>query len=264
MKIALVQLDIVWESKEANYAKAEVFVKMATREGCDVVVFPEMFNTGFSMNISAVMEDEKGETATVLSRMAKGYGINIIAGYAAKVLGEKKGVNLAVAYDRRGALSAKFSKIHPFSLSGEDQYYHAGNNVVIFNIDGVPASIFICYDLRFPEVFRIIAKEVQAIFVIANWPKTREDHWETLLKARAIENQCYVIGVNRIGTDGNGIQYSGRSHIFDPLGYDICSADEKDEFIVGELDANEVTKIRSQLPFLKDMRDSCSKAEYGD
>ena len=106
---------------------------------------------------------------------------------------------------------AKYSKMHPFSFAKEDQYFSAGNTRVIFHIEGIPASVFICYDLRFPEIFRDIAREVQAVFVLANWPSTRKDHWETLLKARAIENQCFVIGVNRTGKDGNGIRYPGAS-----------------------------------------------------
>ncbi len=116
------------------------------------------------------------------------------------------------------------------------------------------SSIFICYDLRFPEVFRNVAKEVHAIFVIANWPAIRKEHWETLLKARAIENQCFVIGVNRTGKDGNGIYYSGASHIFDPSGNDICSDSESDEFLIGKFNPEEVIKIRSKFPFLNDMR----------
>jgi len=254
MKIALVQLDIEWESKKANLENAQIFIEKAAHEKCDLVVFPEMFNTGFSMNIESIAEDEDGTTASFLSGMAERYDINLIAGFPAKSLDGRKGRNLAIAYNRNGELIARYAKMHPFSYEKEDQYYIAGDNTVIFNIDGMPSSVFICYDLRFPEVFRSVAREVQAIFVIANWPAARKEHWETLLKARAIENQCFVIGVNRTGKDGNGFYYAGDSCIFDPSGHKICSGGEKDEFLIGEFNPHDVIEIRSNFPFLKDMQ----------
>jgi len=254
MKIALIQLNIEWESKKTNYEKAESFAKKAAEEKCDVIVFPEMFNTGFSMNVPAIAEDENGETNLVLSEIAKKYSIYLIAGFPVKKQDEEKGRNIAGVYDRRGIRIAAYTKIHPFSFSGEDKYYIAGSDTVIFDIDGIPSSIFICYDLRFPEVFRKVAKNVQVIFVIANWPSSRKEHWEALLKARAIENQCFIIGVNRIGTDGNGITYSGASHIFDPSGNDILCGNDKGEFLAGKINIADVTEVRSKFPFLKDMK----------
>jgi len=254
MKIALIQMDTAWESKKANYAKAENFFRKAARKSCDIIVFPEMFNTGFSMNISAIAEDERGETSQVLSELAKKYGLNVIAGFAAKKPGRKKLRNLAVAFDRKGSVIATYAKMHPFSFAKENKYFSSGNTRVIFHIEGVPASFFICYDLRFPEIFRDIARGVQAIFVLANWPDSRREHWETLLKARAIENQCFVIGVNRTGKDGNGIRYPGASHVYDPMGNDICFGGPKEQFIACEIDPETVTKVRSRFPFLEDMR----------
>lgn len=254
MKIALIQLNIAWESKKTNYEKAESFAKKAAEEKCDVIVFPEMFNTGFSMNVSAIAEDDYGETNSALSEIAKKYSIYLIAGFPVKEQDEEKGRNMAVVYDRTGIRIAAYAKIHPFSFSGEDKYYIAGNNPVVFNIDNTPCSIFICYDLRFPEVFRKVARNVQAVFVIANWPASRRGHWEALLKARAIENQCFVIGVNRIGIDGNAIHYPGASHIFDPLGNDILCGNDKDEFLTGEINPADAAEVRLKFPFLNDMR----------
>ena len=254
MKMSLIQLDIVWENKKANYARAEKFFKKAALESCDIIVFPEMFNTGFSMNIPAVAEDEEGETSLLLSALAKKYGLNVIAGYAVKAKGLKKLKNLAVAFDRSGSVMARYAKMHPFSFAKENKYFSAGNTRIIFYIEGVPVSVFICYDLRFPEIFRDIAKGVQAIFVLANWPDSRKDHWETLLKARAIENQCFVIGVNRTGKDGNDIRYPGASHVFDPLGKDICAGNSREQLITCEIDPEEVIRVRSRFPFLDDMR----------
>ena len=253
MKIALIQLNIAWESKKTNYARAEHFFKRAARESCDMIVFPEMFNTGFSMNIPAIAEEEDGETTRYLSSLAKKYGLYVLAGFAVKAQRRKKAKNLAVAFDRGGALIARYAKMHPFSFAREDRYFSPGNTRVIFHIEGIPVSVFICYDLRFPEIFRDIARGVHMVFVLANWPSSRRDHWEALLRARAIENQCFVIGVNRTGRDGNGISYAGASHICDPLGRDICKGGSREQFIACEIDPEETVTIRSRFPFLQDM-----------
>ena len=254
MKIALIQMDIQWESKQENYKSAEKFIKLASDEECDIVVFPEMFNTGFSMNVASIADGERGETAWELSRMARQNNINVIAGYVVKAFGEKKGQNIAVAYNRVGQSIAKYVKLHPFSFAGEDQYYLPGRDTVLFDIEGMKASIFICYDLRFPEVFRRVAKDVQAIFVVANWPSERKEHWLALLEARAIENQCFVIGVNRIGEDGNGILYPGLSVIFGPSGNEMCCGSDKVEFMMCEINPQETLEVRAKFPFLQDMR----------
>lgn len=250
----MVQLNILWEDKKVNLAKAELFIEKAASQKCDLVVFPEMFNTGFSMNVQSIGEYEDGETGLFLSRLAKNYGINLIAGFAVRRAGEDKGSNIAVAYDRNGALLTRYTKIHPFSFAGEDLYYTAGTDTVVFKMDGVSCSIFICYDLRFPEVFRKVAPEVQMIFVPANWPAERKEHWESLLKARAIENQCFIVGVNRTGQDRNGHSYPGASHVFGPSGVDICCGGENDELVICEVNPEEVSELRSRYPFLNDMR----------
>ena len=253
MRIGLAQLNIQWESKNENFKMAEIFIEKASYQKCDVVVFPEMFNTGFSMNVPSIAEKKNGETARFLAIQAVQNDINIIAGYTEKGFKSTKGLNQAVVYNRRGRRVATFTKMHSFSFANEDQYYSAGNKIVTFDIEGLSSSIFICFDLRFPEVFRKVAKKVQAIFVLANWPSTRMEHWESLLKARAIENQCFVIGVNRTGRDGNGIDYSGKSKIFGPLGNEICSGSEKEELLIGEIFPHEVIEIRKKFPFLNSM-----------
>ena len=213
-----------------------------------------MFNTGFSMNIPAVAEEEGGETSRILSASAKKYGLNVLAGLAVRPHGRTKAVNLAIAFDRSGAIVARYAKTHPFSFAKEDRHFSRGNTLVIFPLEGVPVSVFICYDLRVPEIFREVAREVQAVFVLANWPASRKDHWEALLMARAIENQCFVIGVNRIGKDGNGISYPGASHVFDPLGRDLCAGGPREQFLTCDIDPEVTTRVRAQFPFLRDMR----------
>ena len=260
MKAALIQLDIAWQDRRRNYEKAALFAGRAAADNCDLIVFPEMFNTGFSMDLAAVADEGIGETTSILSDIARKNNINLIAGFPMKSPAEEKGRNIAVVYDRTGMLVATYTKMHPFCLADEGKYYIAGENITTFDIDGMPSSVFICYDLRFPEVFRKVAKQVKAIFVIANWPASRRDHWETLLKARAIEDQFFVIGVNRTGMDGNGIVYSGASHVVGPLGQVICHGTDTDEYVVCEFNPSEVDNVRAEYPFLKDIRD-CSDKE---
>lgn len=254
MKIALLQMDIFWESKDKNIEKAESLIKKAVDHSCDVAVLPEMFNTGFSMNIQKITENENGLTDKALREFSKKFGIYIIAGYAIKHRSEKKGKNIAAIYNKKGERISSYTKIHPFSYAKENEYYLSGNEVVIFKINDIPSSVFICYDLRFPEIFRKVARDVYLIFVIANWPSSRIDHWNTLLKARAIENQCFIVGVNRIGVDGNNISYNGSSQIISPMGEIILKSNETEEFLFGEINPEDVKETRDRFPFLKDIK----------
>ena len=253
MKIGMIQLNTVWHDKEANFAKTEESIKKAAALNCEIVVLPEMFNTGFSMEIDKIGEEALGETSQFLTRVAAEHGVAIIAGYP--VLDEDgKGRNAAIAVDENGNIIDTYFKMYSFSYANEHIHYDSGNTPVVFDIKGIRASVFICYDLRFPEVFRQVAPSVDCIFVIANWPATRIDHWNTLLAARAIENQCYVIGVNRTGTDANGLAYPGNSHVFSPSGVDLCAGNSQDELVIADIDPSEVAKVRSEFPFLSDMR----------
>ncbi len=253
MKIALAQMDVQWENKQANLEKAEAFIKDAAGARCDVVVFPEMFNTGFSMNVTKIVEDEDGETHRFCSNAASDYSINIIAGYAVKKQRKKMPENIAAVYDRDGKLMTSYSKIHPFKYGKENRYFGSGKKTVTFKLDDVPSSIFICYDLRFPEVFREVADSVYVVFVIANWPDERIHHWETLIRARAIENQFYVAGVNRSGAEKD-IGYHGHSIVFDPMGKCLCTGDKREELLSAEISPDEVIRVRKEFPFLKDRK----------
>jgi predicted amidohydrolase len=255
MKIALAQMDIEWEDKDKNLSKAENFIKKASESGCDIISFPEMFTTGFSMNVQEIGEPLSGESVKTLSGLAKDYDINIIGGVVVLPDGGNKGHNSSLVFDRNGCLLAEYIKNHPFSFANEDKFYEAGTNTGIFDVNGLLSSVFICYDLRFPELFRKVARQVQAIFVIANWPLSRKDHWETLLKARAIENQCFLIGVNRVGKDGNGIEYHGSSMIFDPSGNIPCRGGSGEHLLICEIDPEETNAVRAHYPFLRDMKD---------
>jgi predicted amidohydrolase len=252
MKIASIQLDIAWENKTENLLKAAHFIHMAKTDGCDIVVFPEMFNVGFSMNIESIAETEDGYTMLKLCELAKQYEINIVAGYPEKA--GLKANNVAISINRKGKVIARYIKNHPFSFAHENKSYQPGNEQTVFEIDNIKCSMFICYDLRFPEIFRKVAKDIHIIFVIANWPQVRQDHWESLLKARAIENLCFIVGVNRTGTDGNNLRYAGGSHVFDPTGKDLSRGGEHQAYIATHLDPSDVASVRNQFPFLQDMK----------
>ncbi len=253
MRVALIQLDVVWEDKGANLAGAGALIAGAAAEGADIAVLPEMFNTGFSMNAGAVSEEATGRTASFLSETAKKHSINIIAGLSVRGSGEM-GRNAAHAYDREGRLKASYTKMHPFCYAGEDKHYEAGHETVVFELEGVPASVFICYDLRFPEVFRKVAGDVLAVFVIANWPAQRAEHWELMLRARAVENQCFMVGVNRTGKDANRLRYAGGSLVAGPTGEVLCRGSAEEELVLCDFDPRDAERVRKKFPFLNDMR----------
>ena len=255
MKVALLQLNSVWEDIRENHFRAAELISSAAAQGCDVAVLPEMFPTGTSSNTAITAEPANGPTDVFLSAVAKKHTMNIIAGFALQGKDqESKAGNIAAVYNRQGDRVALYTKIHPFSPALANRSYEAGSAPVIFTLEGAACGIFICYDLRFPEAFRSIAKKVQAIFVIANWPRARIEHWETLLKARAIENQCFVIGVNRTGVDGNGLYYSGCSQIIDPWGRVLCHGSEREPVVIKEFDPREADRYRAKYKFLNDMK----------
>jgi predicted amidohydrolase len=170
---------------------------------------------------------------------------------------EKEGsrcFNTLIHCDTKGKLKKKYRKVHPFSYSGENKFYNRGKAVVVTKVNSWKIGLSICYDLRFPELFRLYAKMgVEMIINIANWPDSRIEHWRTLLKARAIENQCYVAGVNRVGIDPK-LNYNGYSSVFDPMGKEIISKKNDEIILTAEIDKNFVSEVRKKLPFLKDMR----------
>ncbi|ETR71322.1 MAG: carbon-nitrogen hydrolase family protein [Candidatus Magnetoglobus multicellularis str. Araruama] len=252
MKIASIQMDIAWENKQENLRKAAQFIHSAKNDGCDIVVFPELFNVGFSMNINAFCEPGDGHTVSKLCELAKQFEINVIAGYPEKA--NTKARNVAISINRNGIVIGRYIKNHPFSFAHEDEFYEPGNNLVVFELDHVRCSMFICYDLRFPELFRMVAKNVALIFVIANWPEVRQHHWESLLKARAIENQCFIIGVNRTGKDGNDLIYAGGSHVYHPTGESLSRGGKNQTYLVTELNIDDVANVRKEFPFLEDMK----------
>ncbi|HOJ58939.1 MAG TPA: carbon-nitrogen family hydrolase [bacterium] len=254
MKIIGVQLDIVWENKQANFAKVGSLLEEVPIDPGSLIVLPEMFATGFSMNVAAMAEDESGGTFAFLKDLARRRQAFVGGGVVTRNP-DGRGCNEAVIIDSRGFLYSRYSKIHPFSLAGENRHYAPGNRIVTFPLHEFTVAPFICYDLRFPEIFRLaVRRNVDLFMVIACWPAKRESHWMALLAARAIENQAYVIGVNRCGADPEHA-YSGRSQIVDPSGRVIADAGNDEGLLRAELDHAWVENYRRELPFLTDRRE---------
>jgi len=261
MKIIGLQLDTVWEDKAANHAKALALLDAARPPAGSLVVLAEMFATGFSMNFTDIHDSGSRETQDFLSKTAAAREIYLLGGVVTKdERGPKAyGRNESVVYAPDGREVARYCKLHPFTLGGEAEHYVAGEDLCLFNWQEFTVASFICYDLRFPEIFRAAAKRGANLFtVIASWPSPRADHWTSLLKARAIENQAYVVGVNRCGNDPK-LHHSGHSVIFDPSGTLLADAGTEEAWMEAEVSYQSLQEYRRALPFLKDLRDEYVK-----
>jgi predicted amidohydrolase len=258
MQVIGLQIDSVWENKAATHEKALRLLDRANPQPGALVVLSEMFATGFSMNVAKI-NDDAGETQEFLSRMAAERKIHVLGGIVTtdKAAGGEsrvRGRNQAVVYSPEGREIARYSKLQPFTLGGEADHYAAGDRICLFDLHDFTVAPFICYDLRFPEVFRPAAAQgANLIVVIASWPSVRDDHWVTLLKARAIENLAYVVGVNRCGNDPK-LYHSGRSMIYDPHGRALADAGSEEGWIEAQLEVQSATDWRRNFPALKDMR----------
>ncbi|MDX1973932.1 MAG: nitrilase-related carbon-nitrogen hydrolase [Candidatus Sumerlaeia bacterium] len=255
MKVALVSFNAEWENPEANQERLrQLWGKQIAVSSPDWVVLPEMWNTGFTMKSAEAAEPLDGPSMDTVQELARQSQSNVIAGMALQKPGSPKPVNAAVVVNSLGVVAGVYEKMHPFTYSGEDQAYRAGERPLPLNVDGVRLATFVCYDLRFPELFRKVAPQVEMIVVIANWPHKRIEHWFALLRARAIENQCYVIGVNRTGVDGNNLSYPVSSQVIDPMGTVVEVERISAEVSLAEVELERVRETRERLPFLRDMK----------
>lgn len=252
MNVLCCQLDIVWEDKSANHAKVRRLLERAAPGTNSLVVLPEMFATGFSMNVNAITDSETHQTQKFLASLASEYKVFVLGGVVTTGA-DGKGRNECVIYSPHGVEMGRYCKLHPFTPGGEAQHYTAGLGVQLIQVNEFLLAPFICYDLRFPECFRTATARGAMLFVvIASWPETRIEHWTALLKARSIENQAYVIGVNRCGQDPQ-FTYTGQSVIFNPHGQVLASAGTDEEIISANVDVYTLIDYRKNLPFLKDM-----------
>lgn len=250
MKVCVCQPDIVWEDKSANMRICERMICAAAHHHTELVVFPELTLTGFSMD-SSLAESNDGVTVTFFKEMSRKYGVSCIFGYARKDCGA---VYNDLAVVSGGVVKAEYSKLHPFSYGGESKVFTAGDREVIYQIsEDMRLGLTICYDLRFPEIYQELSKTCECIVVSANWPAARRKQWITLLKARAIENQCYIIGCNRCGS-GGGLDYSGDSIVVAPDGECVPFTEIYDGCFCTEINVLEVIGARATFPLKQDRR----------
>ena len=252
MNVVGVQLDTTWEDKAANHAKLAALLAADPPEPGSLVVLPEMWATGFSLRVAGTTETPARETEAFLAAQAAQHGIGLLGGVVTTGP-DGLGRNEAVLFGPDGHEAARYTKMHPFSYGEETKHFGRGSEVRLFEWQGFTVAPLICYDLRFPEVFRAAVRGGAEVFcVIANWPDVRVDHWRTLLKARAIENQAYVVGVNRCGHDPS-LYYSGRSLIFGPRGEVLADGGSEEGTVKAHLDRAALRAYRREFPALADI-----------
>lgn len=246
MRLALAQTEPLWENKEGNYEASLAFLEKAKKEAADLVLFPEMSMTGFSMHPEKIGETaEHPQTLSFFQEQARRYELYIGIGYVE--YRQPKSFNRYAFISPSGEILADYRKIHPFTFGTESVHYAGGEELAFCRVKEFTVSPFICYDLRFPELFEIASEKAELIVVPANWPSDRRDHFMTLLKARAIENQCYIAGVNRVGR-ARILDYSGDSRIIDPFGRVLAEAGSGEELLLADLDLNSLRKYREEFP----------------
>lgn len=254
LKVALVQANQAWEDKAKNLAHFEDLI--TSIEAVDLILLPEMFQTAFSMNVETLAENENDSNSLKwLKLMSQKKSAAI---YTSMIMEENDSFyNRGLFVKPNGEVTA-YDKRKLFGLAGEDNFFTPGDKTVIVDFEGWKFNLQICYDLRFPEMARNrIAPNGSPIYdvllYVANWPEKRAAHWKALLTARAIENQCYTIGLNRVGQDGKGLTYSGDSMLVDALGEKTEGNPSQEVVFVVELKHDKLIEVRQLLPFLKDL-----------
>ncbi|KZZ83555.1 carbon-nitrogen family hydrolase [Bacillus sp. SJS] len=253
--ICCIQFNIAFGDPEENKKRVSLAMEEAmSKEAPDFLILPELWNTGYDLTRLEVIADEEGiDSKAFLSELAKKHSVNLIAGSIAKKSGHEV-TNTMLIFDREGNLIHEYSKLHLFKLMDEHHYLKGGRESGLFTLDGINCAGFICYDIRFPEWMREhAANGAEVLFVAAEWPLPRLHHWRSLLIARAIENQAYVVACNRSGSDPNN-QFAGHSLVIDPWGNVIAEAGESEEILSAELDFSEIAGIRKQISVFQDRR----------
>jgi predicted amidohydrolase len=257
VKVAALQHDIVWEDPEANFTRLAPKIADAAADGARLVLLTELYSTGFSLDTGRTGEPEGGSSTQFLADQAQAHGVWVGGSLPARAPGAELPSNRFVLAGPDGQ-RFHYDKLHPFSYGKEDEHYAAGDARVTVDVEGVRTSLFVCYDVRFADQFWALAPETDCYVVVANWPARRRHHWRTLLRARAVENQAYVVGVNRVGT-GGGIEYAGDSAVIGPFGEELAVATDtgatgEEQRLDAEVDPAHVADIRATYPFLRDRR----------
>ncbi len=252
MKVAVIQHDITWADREANFRDLSILIADAAAVGAQFVVLTEMFSTGFVVDRDDIGEPIGGPSSQFLMEMAKQHNVWIAGSCPEISTGDSRPYNSLVVASPTG-IETRYSKIHPFTYGGEDKHFRAGESHQSVTVHGVRTSLSVCYDLRFADEYWAQALHTDLYIVPANWPASRREHWMALLKARAIENQAYVIGCNRVG-DGGGLHYAGDSMIINPLGEVLAMGEDSQTILFADIDPEVVVATRSKFPFLQDRR----------
>ena len=256
MRVAAIQHDIVWCDREANFAHLAPMIAGAAATGARLILLSETFSTGFATDRDDLGEPEGGPSSQFLAEQARQHGVwiggscpEIAAGSPAD---DQRPHNTLVLAAPDGT-QHRYRKIHPFTYGGETKHFRAGDQFVTVDVEGLRVTLFVCYDLRFADEFWRLANDTDLYLVPANWPEARRLPWTALLQARAIENQAYVIGCNRVG-NGNGLPYSGDSRIIDPLGEVLAAAAQTESILLADISAERVAEVRDRFRFLQDRR----------
>lgn len=246
LKIALVQTSLLWEDPEGNRARLTTKIKSISSD-VDLIILPEMFTTGFTMTPQNLSTTAGLETLEWLQEMAKATDSSLVGSIP---FFENNNYTNRLFFVSPDGKTHQYDKKHTFTLAGEDRVYESGNKRLVVDYKGFKICPLICYDLRFP-VWARYDEDYDVLLYVANWPKPRINAWDALLKARAIENMAYCIGVNRVGTDESGHEYSGHSAVYDALGAQIAYS-EKEEVMYATLSKEHVESTRNKLKFLED------------
>lgn len=259
MKLGCIQLKVAFGDVEKNFARVEQLVREAAAKGAEIVVLPEMWNTSYALEKLEGLADVNGErTKKFLANLSKELNIHIVGGSVATKKGDSF-YNTMLTYNRQGELLGEYDKAHLFRLMDEHLYLSAGDGQNNFKLDDLDAAGVICYDIRFPEWLRLHALNgAKVLFVSAQWPTARIDHWKTLLQARAIENQCFVVAINRIS--GNHDNFNGQSMVIEPWGEVLWTGGADEELAIVDVDFSKVDEVRTRIPVYDDRRPEL----YGD
>jgi predicted amidohydrolase len=256
MRVAAIQHDIVWCDREANFEHLAPMIASAAGAGARLILLTETFSTGFATDRDDLGEPEGGPSSQFLLAQARQHGVWIGGScpeIAADAAADDQRPHNTLVLAAPDGTQHRYRKIHPFTYGGETKHFRAGDQFVTVDVEGLRVTLFVCYDLRFADEFWQLANDTDVYLVPANWPETRRLPWMSLLQARAIENQAYVIGCNRVGT-GNGLPYSGDSRIIDPLGEVLAGAALTESILLADISAERVAEVRDRFRFLQDRR----------
>lgn len=259
LKVLALQTEIAWENKQENFTRIRKQLNSFIDE--DLILLPETFATGFTMNPKKFEESLKGETESFLLEISKEKNALVCGSWIEKNPSGNPFNTLSV-FSPQGNIF-RYRKIHPFSFAGEDKFYSSGNKLLVFSYKGFSICPLVCYDLRFPELFRKVVGKVDLFLIVANWPSSRIFAWLSLLKARAVENMAYVVGVNRVGVAGRKerIYHNGYTAFFAPWGEEKILTSEKEDCLRALMDKEKLEEFRAKFPYIRDIRKSLYESE---